>query len=232
MSMQSYGDPMGQSPKQYTLPLIQQPDFTSYSYFVSESNQPAYQLVEAWPNWPFKRYVICGPNGYGKTHLGHILTDLTDGIFIKASDITTEILETIQLNQRYIIDDLHLISQSRLLFHFYNLTVEKGCSVVYLSDVPPSQRDMGLPDLNSRLRSLPVIELPQPDDNLCRAIIKKVFLDLQINVADEVVEYMLAHMSRSLTDIHYSIQLLNQKSMELKRNITIPFIKTVLDIRG
>jgi chromosomal replication initiation ATPase DnaA len=223
---------MDQSPKQYTLPLIQQPDFTSYSYFVSESNLPAYHLVELWPNWPFKCYVVCGPAGYGKTHLGHILNDLTDGIFIKAANITTEVLETIQPNQSYIVDDVHLIPQPQLLFHFYNLTVEKGCSVVYLSDVPPSQRDMGLPDLNSRLRSLSVIELPPPDDNLCRAIIKKVFLDLQINVADEVVEYMLAHMSRSLTDIHRTIGVLNQKSMELKRNITIPFIKSVLDING
>jgi chromosomal replication initiation ATPase DnaA len=230
--MQNFGDPMDQSPKQYTLPLIQQPDFTSYSYFVSESNQGAYQLVELWPNWSFKCYVICGPKGYGKTHLGHILKDLTDGIFIKAEDITTEILETIRPSQCYIVDDVQLIKQSRLLFHFYNLTVEKGCAVVYLSDVPPSQRDMGLPDLNSRLRSLPVIELPQPDDNLCRAIIKKVFLDLQVSVADEVVEYMLAHMSRSLKDIHCLIQCLNQKSMELKRNITIPFIKSILNIKG
>lgn len=223
---------MDQNPKQYTLPLIQQPDFTSYSYFVSQSNAPAYQLVELWPHWSFKRYIICGPSGYGKTHLGHILGDLTDGVCVNAADITSELLEAIQPNQTYIVDDIHLIQLPRLLFHFYNLTVEKGCSVIYIMDTVPSQRDMGLPDLNSRLRSLPVIELPQPDDNLCRAIIKKVFLDLQINVADEVVDYMLVHMSRSLSDIQHTIQLLNQKSMEFKRNITIPFVKLVLGING
>ncbi|MBH1989831.1 MAG: hypothetical protein I8H80_01490 [Alphaproteobacteria bacterium] len=222
---------MDQSPRQYTLPLIQEPDFTSYSYFVSQSNKAAYQLVELWPEWPFKRYVIFGPTGHGKTHLGHILRDLTLGIFINAGDIDAKVLETIKPKETYIVDDIHLVQQSALLFHFYNLTLENDCNVVYLSGKAPGQYDMGLPDLNSRFRSLAVIELPQPDDDLCRAIIRKVFLDLQISIADEVVEYMLAHMSRSLTDIHYNIQLLNQRSMEMKRNITIPFIKSLDGIR-
>lgn len=222
---------MDQSPKQYTLPLIQEPDFTSYSYFVSQSNKDAYRLVELWPEWSFKRYVIFGPAGHGKTHLGHILRDLTRGIFINAADIDAKILETIKPKETYIVDDIELVSQPELLFHFYNLTVESDCSVVYLASRVPGQYDMGLPDLNSRFRSLAVIELPQPDDDLCRAIIRKVFLDLQISVADEVVEYMLAHMSRSLRDIHHNIQRLNQSSMELKRNITIPFIKSVRGIK-
>ncbi|MDP3936221.1 MAG: DnaA/Hda family protein [Alphaproteobacteria bacterium] len=219
------------SPKQYTLPLIQEPDFTSYSYFVSQSNKAAYQLVELWPEWPFRRHVIFGPTGHGKTHLGHILRDLTQGIFINAIDINADVLEAIKPKETYIVDDIHRIQQPVLLFHFYNLTLENDCSVVYLSSRAPGQHDMGLPDLNSRLRSLAVIELPQPDDDLCRAIIRKVFLDLQIIIADEVVEYMLAHMSRSLTDIHYNIQLLNQRSMEMKRNITIPFLKSLQGVR-
>ena len=222
---------MDQSPKQYTLPLIQEPDFTSYSYFVSQSNKAAYQLVESWPEWQFKHCVVYGPDGHGKTHLGHILRDLTQGVFISTPDINQNLLEAIKFNEIYIVDDIHLAQDPRLLFHFYNLTLEKDCSIVYLSKIAPGQFDMGLPDLNSRFRSLSVIELSQPDDDLCRAIIRKVFLDLQISVADEVVEYMLAHMSRNLTDIHHNIQLLNQNSMELKRNITIPFIKSVHGIR-
>lgn len=222
---------MDQSPKQYTLPLIQEPDFTSYSYFVSQSNKAAYQLVELWPEWPFKRYVIIGPTGHGKTHLGHILRDLSRGIFINATDINAATLEAIKHKETYIIDDIQMAQQPELLFHFYNLTLENDCNVVYLSSKAPGQYDMGLPDINSRFRSLAVIELTQPDDDLCRAIIRKVFLDLQITIADEVVEYMLTHMSRSLTDIHHNIQVLNQRSMEVKRNITIPFIKSLDGIR-
>lgn len=222
---------MQKSLKQYTLPLIQQPNFTSYSYFVSESNASAYQLVELWPNWQTKRYVVYGPTGYGKTHFGHILRDLTDGVFMPATQITTRVFENIPPQTCYIVDDIHEIREPARLFHFYNLTVENDCAVVYLSNFAPGHYDMGLPDLNSRFRSLALIELPQPDEPLCKAIIKKVFSDLQIAVGEEVVDYMLGHMSRSLTDIHQSIQLMNQTSLEQKRKITIPFIKELFNIK-
>jgi chromosomal replication initiation ATPase DnaA len=221
---------MQKSLKQYTLPLIQQPNFTSYSYFVSESNATAYTLVEQWPNWPAKRYVVYGPKGYGKTHFGHILRDLTEGVFLSANHITPETLETIQPKKPYIVDDIQDIDAPAQLFHFYNLTVENDCHVVYLSTAAPGQYDMGLLDLNSRFRSLALIEIPQPDEPLCKAIIKKVFSDLQITVGEEVVDYMLGHMSRNLSDIHTSIQLMNQRSLEEKRKITIPFIKELFDI--
>lgn len=222
---------MQKSLKQYTLPLIQQPNFTSYSYFVSESNAPAYQLVALWPHWPTKRYVVYGPTGYGKTHFGHILRDLTNGVFLPATQLNSLVLENIQPKTCYIVDDIHEIQEPSQLFHFYNLTVENDCAAVYLSNFAPGQYDMGLPDLNSRFRSLALIELPQPDEPLCKAIIKKVFSDLQIAVGEEVIDYMLGHMSRSLTDIHQSIQLMNQISLEQKRKITIPFIKELFNIK-
>lgn len=231
MNTQNSESLMQRSLKQYTLPLIQRPNFTSYSYFVSDSNAQAYKLVEQWPNWPAKRYVVYGPTGYGKTHLGHILSDLTAGVFISAQNITSSTFETIEPQRCYIVDDIQAINDPTLLFHFYNLTVENDCPVVYLSNMAPGQHDMGLPDLNSRLRSLALIELPQPDEPLCRAIIKKVFSDLQITVGEEVVDYMLGHMSRSLTDIQHSIQTMNLTSLEQKRKITIPFVKELFDLK-
>jgi chromosomal replication initiation ATPase DnaA len=224
---------MNQPPSfaQYTLPLIRNPDFTSYSYFVSESNRAAYQLIETWPNWMVKRYVVWGPSGYGKTHFGHILKDRTQGIFLTARHIDRTMLETITNNSVYIIDDIHRLESPEMLFHFYNLTLEKECWVVYLSNTPPGQLDTKLADLNSRLRSLPLLEIQQADDNMCCAIMKKVFADLQIDVSDTVVHYLLAHTSRNLTDIHQNIQRLNQLSLEQKRNITIPLIKASLDVK-
>lgn len=228
------GGIMAQKPKnptQYTLPIIQKPDFTSYSYFVSNGNKGAYQLVETWPNWLFKQYVICGPSGYGKTHFGHILKDLTQGVFLNPSNISAEILMNIEENNNYIVDDIHAIEDASWLFHFYNVVLEKKCKVVYLADHPPSQLDFGIADVNSRFRSLPIIELAQPDDEFCRAIIKKILSDWQVSIADEVIDYLLVHTSRSLTDIQSNLNVLNQQSLIEKRNITIPFLKRVLNVK-
>lgn len=226
------GEAMDQKLKllQYTLPIMQAPDFTSYSYFVSHSNQDAYQLIETWPNWPFKRCVIYGPSGHGKTHLGHILKDLMQGIFLDTQELNEGMYPTIQPNACYVVDNLQAMQDPKLLFHFYNFTLENDCTVVYLSEAAPGKIDTRLADLNSRLRSLPVIELPSPDDELCRAIIKKIFADLQVSISEEIVEYIIVHTSRNLTDLHLNLKLLNQRSLEEKRGITIPFIKNVLKI--
>lgn len=224
---------MGKSLKhlQYTLPLIHRPDFTSYSYFISASNKAAYHLMETWPDWIFKQYIVCGPSGYGKTHLGYILKDRTQGTFLDVQDINLDQLMNISPKSTYIIDNIHAIKIPDILFHFYNLMVENNCCVVYLSEIPPGKLDTGLADLNSRLRSLPVIELFQPEDELCYAIIKKVFSDLQLNISEETIDYLLTHTSRNLTDVHKNLELLNQKSLEQKRNITISFIKSILNVK-
>lgn len=226
------GETMGQKskPLQYTLPIIQAPDFTSYSYFVSSSNEEAYQLIKTWPNWQFKRYVIYGPSGYGKTHLGHILKDLIQGVFLDVRELNPSTYDTIQPHSSYVIDNLQAMEDPRLIFHFYNITLEKNCTVIYLSELAPGKLDTKLADLNSRLRSLPTIELSPPDDKLCKAIIKKIFADLQINVSDEIIDYIMIHTSRNLTDIQLNLKILNHQSLTEKRNITIPFIKNILNI--
>lgn len=219
--------------RQYTLPIIQTPDFTEFSYFVSDSNASAYQLIENWGEWPFQMCAIFGPEGYGKTHLGHILRDRTNGVLVPAQEITEQfVASSIEKSQVYIIDDVDLNTSPKLLFHMYNLALENKSFVVFLLSQPPASWDSGLADLNSRLRSLQVFELLQPDDAMCRAIIKKIFSDFQLSVKEEVVDYFQDHTSRNLGEIQKNIKNINVASMELRRNITIPFIKQVLNVTG
>ncbi len=225
------GVSMSQNSKlQYTLPIIQAPDFTEHSYFVSESNSLAYRLVESWGGGPDKMCVVYGPSGYGKTHLGHILKDRTGGILIKAKDIGVETIRYVERSGSYIVDDLEDIERKDLAFHFYNVAKEKECYVVYLLNQAPGVWNSGLADLNSRLRSLSAIPLKQPEDSMCRAIIKKIFADLQVSVKEDVIDYLQDHTSRNLAEIQKNIYKLNSASLEYRRNITIPFIRKVLNV--
>ena len=55
-------------------------------FYVSESNEKAYDFVNAWPKWIKKILNIYGPSRSGKTHLASILKSKTT-VLIKESKL-------------------------------------------------------------------------------------------------------------------------------------------------
>ena len=56
-------------------------------YYVSPSNQEAYDFISSWPKW-IKRIVnIFGPSGSGKTHLTSILKDKTSVLILESQQL-------------------------------------------------------------------------------------------------------------------------------------------------
>ena len=51
-------------------------------FFVSPSNQEAYDFINSWPKWIKKIVNICGPSGSGKTHIASILKNKTSTLEI------------------------------------------------------------------------------------------------------------------------------------------------------
>src|ERR1700704_3889473 len=41
-------------------------------FLVSDCNRAALGCIEGWPDWPARRLALYGPEGSGKTHLGHM----------------------------------------------------------------------------------------------------------------------------------------------------------------
>jgi chromosomal replication initiation ATPase DnaA len=212
--------------EQLHIPLGSLTDFSKYSFYHSKSNEAAFSLVVKWPNWEFPMYVITGPKGYGKTHLAHIITEVSKGIFLNANELSEDSIANME-KSTYVIDDYTKGDPVRL-FHFYNQCIQTKSKAVFLGDVSPQVLDFGLPDLNSRLRSLIQISLQMPDDELCLMVMKKHFSDLQVDVSEDVVRFLLNHSSRDLGDVQNLIYSLNSKALSYKRAITVPFIKEIL----
>jgi len=61
----------------------------------------------------------------------------------------------------------------RATFHLLNLAREDDASVLITARVPPSAFEVELRDLKSRLRAVPVVSLPQPDDHPFRGPVGK-----------------------------------------------------------
>ena len=118
------------------------------------------------------------------------------------------------------------------LFHLYNLAVQHNVSMVFAAQHPASRMGLYLPDLASRLRALPHVEIQPPDDDLLVGVIAKQFGDRQMAVSPDVLAYLLGRMERSFDAARQVVAALDQASLAQGKAITVPLVRQVLGQEG
>src|SRR5262249_16408372 len=108
----------------------------------------------------------------------------------------------------------------RALFHLLNLAREDQVFVLITSRTPPSAFEIGLHDLRSRLRALPIVSLAEPDDLLFRARIFKYCADRQLAVDETIVTYLATRIERSYAAVRRAVELLDSEALRLGRPVT------------
>ncbi len=86
--------------------------------------------------------------------------------------------------------------------------------------LPPAVWPVGLRDLASRLRALPVVSVSAPDERLLRALMLKLAADRQIELESPVVNFLLARIERSFAGVQEAVALLDREAMRQKRPVT------------
>jgi hypothetical protein len=83
------------------------------------------------------------------------------------------------------------------LLHLYNRLREAGGHLLIVSETPPARWPIALPDLASRLASIPAVALAAPDDDLLVAVMAKQFADRGLEVNEDVLRYVASRVERS-----------------------------------
>lgn len=198
-------------------------------FIESASNKRAYNVVRNWlTNWGVEPYphtvIISGPPSSGKTCLANIWAKNSGALFIKKSHLLTE--NIINHHDGFIIEDINDGWGPELLLHHFNIINENK---KYLLLTQSSPVTFILPDLVSRLKSVNNIAITQPDDELIRILIFKLFSSYSVIVGPEVISYMLKVIPREFGKIIYYTGLINELALTTKRKISIPLVKEVLD---
>lgn len=210
---------------QTALTLPHTPSFARADFVVTACNHHAFQQVDSWPAWPSYGLILVGSPASGKTHLAHVWKQKSQALAVQP-DMKMETTVTHHL----LIDDADRWKgreAEMALFHLLNQAKEQGTTILLTGSRPPSVWEITLPDLRSRLNSLPQVDLPPPDDQLLKAVLAKHFSDRQVAVDPSVVEYVAARIERSFSSLKEVAEKLDQLALREKRAITIPLAKTL-----
>lgn len=201
------------------------------NFYISKSNEDVVSLLQRWPRWDGRIQLVYGPKGSGRTHIAHLWRNESRASFVDNSVLKLDYLEEyVAQNPFLILDNADQVTNYKGLLHLYNLVQEHQGYLLLTAEKPVKDWDIPLADLASRLQSIPATELLAPDDNLIKALLIKRFSDLQLKVPENVLLFIVKHIHRSYSTIQSTTQILSEKSLEFRRNLTLPLVKEVLGL--
>lgn len=207
--------------EQLVFELPHRPALGVEDFLVSHCNETAVRLIDSWPDWPNPVQAIVGPAGSGKSHLANTWRLKSGAQSVSAAQVDEASLERLVAKPTLVVEDADRSELSeRALFHLLNLCSEQNVCLLLTARALPKDWPVHLPDLVSRLRSVPVVSIGLPDDELLRAVLVKHFSDRQIDVEPQVVAYITTRMERSMEMAGRVAAAMDQASLGSGRKIT------------
>tara|TARA_Y100000590_G_scaffold447605_1_gene583061 strand:- start:409 stop:1068 length:660 start_codon:yes stop_codon:yes gene_type:complete len=207
------------------------PNYQAYKkedFYVSSSNQEAYDFICSWPQW-IKRIVnICGPSGSGKSHLVSILESKTSCVKVECHKINEKIFYLFKTKEALIIENFDEKVSEELLFSIWNTALQDNKYILITSKKPIGLCKFKLKDLTSRVNSVLSIAINLPSDDLISVILAKNFSDKQIKVEKKHIDYIIKRIDRSYEKISQFILTLDKYSLKKGSPFSLKLIKEVL----
>ena len=126
------------------------------------------------------------------------------------------------------IDKVKHYKSEQDLFHIINIMKENDKKLLMTSRKPISEIDLNLEDLKSRLNSILEAKIKEPDDELMRLILVKIFNDKQLKINPNVIDFLVSRLERSYESINFFIEKIDKFSLEKGKKITISLINDLL----
>lgn len=199
---------------------------------------------------------IYGPSGIGKTHLMYAITSKIKEenpnakiIYIKGEDFTIQMIDSLakqamkEFRDEYrkcdllMIDDIQFIagkvSSQEEFFHTFDALYNNSKQIILTSDRPPKEINNLEQRLKSRFEMGLLADIQPPDLELRIAIIKKKAEQGNLELTEEVLEFLAENLRSNIRQIEGAINKLCAISFLSQVKITRETVKTLLsDIFG
>ena len=161
--------------RQIALPLDELRPGAASSLIITDSNAPIAMALCDSANWPGRCAILQGPPRSGKSLMARYFATQAEGVTIDNADSVGE----------------------EVLFNAWNRAQEKAQPLLLISQFAPSDWNIGLDDLRSRLAAALLLQIPPPDDELVGQLIQKHLQDRGTAIGVDALAYVTRRIERS-----------------------------------
>ncbi len=229
-------------------------EYTFDTFIVGSSNNFAHAACLAVATNPSNAYnplFLYGNSGLGKTHLlyaiaNEIKKNYPDKTicYIKIDDFINEMVESlkmktmIEFRQKYrqvdvlLVDDVQFLGGKEAMqeefFHTFNALYDAHKQIVLTSDRPPKEIKTLADRLRSRFEQDLIADIQPPDIETRIAIIKRKAELIDIELPNEVCEYIASKLKSNIRQLEGTVKKLKAKSLLNNEKITISSVQEVI----
>lgn len=215
--------------EQLVLDLALRPALGAEDFIVSASNRAAVDLVDAYPQWRDRVVALVGPEGSGKTHLAHVWQLRSKAVIVPAAELSDAALALHAKHRALIVEDVDReLADEHLMFHLLNQVRDLGGHVLVTARTAPGAWEIAMPDLRSRARALPLVPIGEPDEDLLRAVLLKLFADRQLMASPAAVTHLARHMERSMRMALKVVEEIDKRVWQAKQAVSRDLVREVL----
>lgn len=202
-------------------------------FLLAPCNSDAVAWIDLWPEWPAPALILHGPESCGKSHLAAVWADGAKALRVDPARLAASDARDVWKDRTgCVLDGADVCIGDRAaettLFHMYNMAKDEGRTMLVTFRTAPIRQEFTLPDLASRLRAAPAAMIQAPDETLLAALLVKLFADRQLQVNEDVIQYILPRMERSFAAARDIVQRADSEALANKRNISVPLIREIL----
>ncbi len=184
---------------------------------------------------------LSGPPGSGRSHLlqaacAHAAGFDRDIAYVPLAEpgtLAPGVLEGLENRALVCLDDVDRIAGQgdweAAVFALFNGLEESGGALLVAAQSGPRRVPFSLPDLRSRLSSGPMFALKPLDDEACIDALKLRAGARGLAVPDDVAGFLIRRYRRDMATLFELLERLDRASLEAKRRLTVPFVRSVLD---
>ncbi|OWW21795.1 DnaA regulatory inactivator Hda [Noviherbaspirillum denitrificans] len=205
--------------------------------FVVGHNAELSQLLRRFSQYasgmPGERFVyLWGEAGAGKSHLLHALAAVPGARYIPAGADDSEYLFD-EGTRLYLMDDCQLLSPDAQIsaFALFNQVRENDALLVSAGDKPPAGLALR-EDLRTRLGWGLIYQLHGLTDDEKIAALTQAAQARGITLSPGVLPYLITHFRRDMRSLSSMLDALDQYSLETQRPITLPLLRSLLQLEG